>query len=180
MPGRCEGDAGEPSRRGGDLTAVGEAELERLGGEGDFDGAGLVIDYQSVHAGSPGESDASRDEERACMGFIGLLAARGRERLGCGSRTASEWSGGGEAGDSEAFTVLFGLPEAVLVLLVEPAFGGCVEGDKETDGHFRANAGAAVEEDGKGLAADAKGASGVGNGQVEGFQAEGLENLAGM
>src|SRR3989338_6800927 len=55
---------------------------------------------------------------------------------------AAPRSGGSQSCHAEPFAVSFGAPEVVLKLLVEPAFGAGVEGDREADRHLWADPGA--------------------------------------
>jgi hypothetical protein len=72
------------------------------------------------------------------------------------------------------------MPQIVLKLLVEPAFGAGVEGDGEADGHFGADAGAGVENRGQSFSADAQGSGGLSDGQVQGCQAQCFKDLSGV
>lgn len=89
-------------------------------------------------------------------------------------------SGGGQFDNSEAIPVLFGVPEVKLQLLIEPAFSACIKGDGEADSHFRTDARASVEYGGNGFAADAERACGLGDSQMQGFQAKRFEYFTGM
>ena len=64
------------------------------------------------------------------------------------------------------------VPEVVLKLLVQPAFRAGIKRDREADRHLRANTGAPVQDAGQRLAAYAERLRGVGDSQVQGFQAQ--------
>ena len=56
-------------------------------------------------------------------------------------------SGYGESADLDRLAALLGVPEVVLDLLGQPAFGAATEGLRQPDRHFRRDAEAAIEQE---------------------------------
>lgn len=68
--------------------------------------------------------------------------------------------------------MLLGLPQLIVELLSQPAFGRGIKGNRQPYGHFRADAGLAVGNGTQSFAADAQRFGGGRYRKVEGFQAQ--------
>jgi len=80
----------------------------------------------------------------------------------------------------EVLPVSIGAPEVELNLLGQPALGGGVEGQGQTDRHFRRNARATVQDGRQGLPAHAEGGGRLGHGETERAEAEFAEHFSGV
>lgn len=89
-----------------------------------------------------------------------------------------ERSGGGQPCHPQPFSASLRLPQVVLKLLIEPTLRTGIEGDRKTHSHLWAYAGTAVHDPGQGFATDPERSRGFRDGQIQGFQAQGLEYLS--
>src|SRR5437879_3533886 len=96
------------------------------------------------------------------------LRAYGRHLRGC------------KLHDPKPLSTLLNVPEIVLGLLVEPALGGRVEGHGESNCHFRADPGAAIQDRGERLPADPQSFRSLRNGDAERLEAQSLDDLSRM
>ncbi|CBE68641.1 protein of unknown function [Candidatus Methylomirabilis oxygeniifera] len=89
-------------------------------------------------------------------------------------------SSGRELLDAERPALGLCLCQIELELLAEPALRSGAEGDRQTDRHLRANAGAAVQDTRERLATDPERVGRFGYGQTEWLKAELAEHLTRM
>ena len=94
----------------------------------------------------------------------------------CGARR----SGRGKPPDLDWLAVMLGVPEVVLHLLGEPAFGAATESFRQPDGHLRGYAEAAVEQQGQRVARYHEPLRGLGHRQAQGFEALASDECARM
>ncbi len=76
--------------------------------------------------------------------------------------------------------MLLGLPQVILNLLVQPAFGRSIESNRQPDSHFRTNASFTINNAGKRLSTDTKGFCRFGDCQPERLKAKLFDNIARM
>lgn len=76
--------------------------------------------------------------------------------------------------------MLLGLPQLIVELLSQPAFGRGIKGNRQPYGHFRADNGLAVEYGAQRFAADVQCFGGSRYGKAEGLQAQLAQDFAGM
>ncbi len=128
--------------------------------------------------------------------YIRFFSCFGKDREGCqlaGRRARrgilaglsappmeSPCSGGGELSDLDRLAVLLRVPEVVLHLLGEPAFGAASKRLGQPDRHFGRNAEPAVEQQGKRIARYRKTLRRLGHRQAQGFEAPAPDESAGM
>lgn len=81
-----------------------------------------------------------------------------------------------EFGYMKPFAVLLGVPQVILSLLIEPTLCRGVERHGQADGHLGTDARAAIQNGGKGLAADPQRLGCLRDIHAERFQAQGLDD----
>ena len=72
------------------------------------------------------------------------------------------------------------MPKVELRLLIEPALGGGIERNRQSDSHLRADARAAIQNRGQGLATHSQGLCRIGDAKPQGLEAQRPKNLAGV
>ena len=87
---------------------------------------------------------------------------------------------GGELPHAQALPRPFRTPEIVLQLLLEPTLGGGVERDRQANRHFGTDAGPSVEDGRQRVPAHVQRCRSLGDGQLQGHQAEFTKDLSGV